>query len=73
MTLTFSPYQLRKRRMANRLTQPALASMVGLSWLTIRSYESGECTPSADALGRLAIALNIAVDDLFVLMGSDVA
>lgn len=73
MVLTFSPYRLRKARMAARLTQPNLATIVGLSTLTIQSYEKGRCAPSADALGRLAVALDVAVDDLFVRMGSDAA
>lgn len=59
--------------MANRLTQGALAEIVGLSKLTINTYEKGQCAPSASALGRLAVALNCTVDDLFVERGTNAA
>lgn len=73
MTLTFSPFRLRRLRMAKGLTQVELARRVGLSKLTIVTYERAGCDPSAAALGRLAGALNCDIGELFAVRERDAA
>lgn len=56
---------LRSRRRVARLTQDALASMIGVSRATIANLETGRQAMSAYQLTRLVSALNLpSLDDL---------
>ena len=52
---------LRKRR---NLTQEALAEAVGVARQTIAKWETGDSSPDLESAGRLAVALDVALDDL---------
>lgn len=51
-------------RMERRLTQAQLAKMVGCYAKDISRWETGERTPGAKTLLKLAAALECALDDL---------
>lgn len=72
MHLTFSPGRLRVLREKAGWTRAFLAHRTQLATSTIQSYEQGKATPSAGALGRLAMALSCTVDDLFVRTDTEV-
>ena len=52
-------YWIRDMRFRQRLTPPALATLVGVSRSTVNKWESGEQVPSLLMLGPLAIALRV--------------
>ena len=53
--------ELRKRE---GFSQSKLADLVGVSFMTIRRWESGEVIPRLDEIKRLADVLHITVDEL---------
>jgi putative transcriptional regulator len=60
--------QLRRYRLgANGMTQADLADRVGVTRQTIHSIETGKYNPSIELALRLALALQLAVEDLFQL------
>ena len=59
---------LRKR---NNLTKKALAEIVGVSAATITNYEKGKTLPSAEITVKLALALNVSVNELITLGDPD--
>ena len=52
---------LRKQK---NLTQEALAEEVGVARQTIAKWETGDSSPDLESAGRLAAALDVALDDL---------
>ena len=52
---------LRKQK---NLTQEALAEEIGVARQTIAKWETGESSPDLESAGRLAEALDVALDDL---------
>lgn len=58
------PERLASARKARGLTQEGLGEMAGLTKLQIHRYERGTSQPTLDALKRLALALNISLDEL---------
>ena len=63
----FSGKALRRARDAQepKMTAAMLAAVTGISVDTIRDYERGRYSPSADRLATLANALDIPMDALF--------
>lgn len=57
----FSPDVLIDLRRSAGLSQAALARAVGVSAVSVRSWESGRKIPQADALGRLATVFSEAL------------
>ena len=55
---------LQKLRKQKRLTQEALAEQIGVARQTIAKWETGESAPDLEAAGKLAAALEVALDDL---------
>ena len=51
--------RLKELRKENNLTQKDLAEKIGLSTITIRSYESGRRTPNSEALVKLENYFNV--------------
>lgn len=69
--LTNTPRQifarnLRKRRVAEGLSQESLAAFSGLHRTYIGSVERGERNISIDNMARIATALNCTIQDLLV-------
>jgi transcriptional regulator with XRE-family HTH domain len=64
--MSFSPHRLQELRKRSHKSREQLAVDVHLSWSSIYQYERGSVTPSADALGHLAQALDCGVGDFFV-------
>ena len=58
------PGHLVVARKARGLTQEGLGKMASLTKLQIHRYERGSSQPTMDALKRLAVALNISIDEL---------
>jgi len=58
------PDRLAATRKARGLTQEGLGELAGLTKLQIHRYERGTSQPTLDALKRLAMALNISIDEL---------
>ncbi|MBO4884619.1 MAG: helix-turn-helix transcriptional regulator [Clostridia bacterium] len=56
--------RIRELRKARGLNQDQLAELSMLNRVTIAKYESGRVEPGAQALSRMADALDVAVDDL---------
>lgn len=56
--------RLKSLRTEQKLTQPKLGSMVGVSVVTVRSWEHNTKKPSMDALLLLGRALNVSMDTL---------
>lgn len=56
--------RIREIRMARGLSQDQLAELASLNRVTVAKYETGRVEPGAQALGRLADALDVTVDDL---------
>lgn len=69
MTLYDVGEKIRNRRKALGLNQDQLAELASLNRVTIAKYESGKVEPGAQALSRIADALEISVD---ALLGRDV-
>lgn len=55
---------LARKRMEHGLTQAQLAKMVGCLSKDISRWETGVVTPRADALVKLAAALECSIDDI---------
>lgn len=53
------------RFMANEMTQAELAEQVGLTRQTIIAIEQGRYSPSLEAAFKIAIALNVGLEDVF--------
>jgi transcriptional regulator with XRE-family HTH domain len=51
-------------RQAKGMTQEQLAAVTGVHRVTIARIETGEVSPKAETLKRLADALGVLVDDL---------
>jgi len=58
------PEQLEAARKARRLTAVQLAEMVGIHYTQLRRYETGANQPTLDILRKLAVALNLSLDEL---------
>lgn len=59
--LMFEPERLGQARLARGMKMVDLAAMVGVTPAAIGQYESGRIKPSAEVLGRLAVALRFPV------------
>ena len=57
----------------NDLTQEELAGLAGIPRASVNAIEAGRMVPSVLLALKLATALDVAVDDLFRLSGSDEA
>ena len=55
---------LQTLRKQKKLTQEALAEKIGVARQTVAKWENGESTPDLEIAGRLAAALDVALDDL---------
>jgi putative transcriptional regulator len=62
---------LKEERVKKELTQVQLAEIVQVSRQTIISIESNRYVPSVLLSLKIAMALNIKVEDLFVLESED--
>ena len=58
------PEQLTAIRKSRGLTQESLGELVGITKLQIHRYERGTSQPTLDALKRIALSLNISIDEL---------
>lgn len=56
--------QIRKIRLKRGYNQEQLAELASLNRVTIAKYESGKVEPGAQALSRIADALEVTVDQL---------
>ncbi len=56
--------KIRDARMRIGLTQEELAELARLNRVTVAKYESGKVEPGAQALSRIADALDVTVDEL---------
>lgn len=63
--MKFIPDRLRTARQAAGLTQATVAAAADVSVFTVRRAELGLHDPSASALGRMAAAVGVQIDDLF--------
>ena len=58
---------LREARKGNKLSQAALAELVGVSRQTINSIENGQFCPTAKLAALLCVALDRKFEELFYL------
>jgi len=56
--------RLRKLRMGERYTQPAIAERIGVKTQAVNDYEHERSVPSFDVLIRLADVLQVSLDYL---------
>jgi transcriptional regulator with XRE-family HTH domain len=56
--------RIKELRTAKKLTQSALAKIVGLSYIQVGRYETQKSNPSSDVLQKLANALGTTTDYL---------
>lgn len=56
--------RIKELRESKQMTQKELAERVGVSQVSIYMYESGETTPKALIVGKLASALGVSCDEL---------
>lgn len=56
--------RIRELREARNMTQKELAQRTGVSQVSIYMYESGETTPKAAIVGKLASALGVTCDEI---------
>ena len=61
---------IKSARESKRLTQKALAQLIGVSRTTVSMWESGEVYPRADKLPELARILGCSIDELFGAAGA---
>ena len=61
----FQGQNLRAARAKAQLTQQELADLAGVQRRTVISAETGEHVPTAEAVARIAKALDVAIDELF--------
>lgn len=59
--------RLRRVRMTSRLTQRQAAQKIGYSVASIRSWENGDTSPTAEALKKLIDLYNCSADYIFGL------
>src|SRR5690606_3374822 len=57
--------QIRKYRLANKMTQKELGLKIGVKHNTISAYENGTNEPEQNVLFAIAKALNVSINDLF--------
>lgn len=60
---------IKEKRKEIGLTQPELAKKVGLSYMTIRRWETGKSSPNIEDIEKLSKVFNISVSEL--LGGTD--
>lgn len=65
---SFSGTRLRQRRKELGLSCPHVAVATGRSVETIRNYEAGRSTPSAEVVGLMASVLEWSPDDFYVIV-----
>lgn len=58
--------RLRRHRQTSQITQAALAEMLGVTQATLSRYETGYDTPGIPVARRIAAALKIPLDSLYV-------
>ena len=58
------PDRLVALRKGRGLTQQRLADLLGLHLTQVKRYESGDSQPSLDALRKIALTLNVSLDEL---------
>ena len=56
---------LKMERVSRNLTQKQLAEILEIKTQSYQAYEKGITMPSAENLVKLALALNLSLDDLF--------
>lgn len=61
------PVRVRELRERRNMTQPELASLLGVNPRQILRYEKGETDPNSETLGALAVILNTTSDYLIGL------
>lgn len=54
-------------RNSKRLTQKEIADVIGVKTQSYQAYESGVSLPSSENLLKLAIVLEVSIDELFEL------
>lgn len=57
--------RIREERKKKRLTQGELGELIGVKHNTISAYEKGRNAPEQNAIFKIALALDVKVDDLF--------
>lgn len=60
-------HRIQAFRKEKGLSQAQLAEKAGISEISIRKYENGERNPKIETLGKIAMALNVPVSDLYDL------
>lgn len=63
LTMSFSDRLLALRKQ-KKLTQQALADLVGVHVVQIRRYEGGDAQPTLEVIRNLAVALSVSADAL---------
>ena len=63
--------RIREARKRANLNQEELAELARLNRVTIAKYESGKVEPGAQALSRIADALDVTLDELLGRQGPD--
>ena len=58
---------LKNERISKNLTQKQLANSIGITTQSYQAYEAGITLPTTENLLKLAIVLDISLDDLFEL------
>jgi len=58
------PERLTTMRKSRGLTQESLGKLVEITKLQIHRYERGTSQPTLDALKRIALSLNVSIDEL---------
>lgn len=66
MTPGFDRHALRRIRIAQRISQRALADTLSVSFQAVSRWETGAAAPATDNLPALADALDCMIDDLFI-------
>jgi len=64
--MQLSPERVKAAREVANLSQRAVATAAGVSIDTVRRAENGLHEPGANALGRIATALGVSIDSLFI-------
>ena len=62
--MPFSPFALREIREKHGLTQEQVAAKTGAHRVSVARWETGTRTPTINQLEKLAVALEVDVDDL---------
>jgi transcriptional regulator with XRE-family HTH domain len=57
-------HRLKQLRMARNLTQVELAALAGVNVHTLRSWEQDLKVPSLESAAKVAVALEISIDDM---------